>query len=277
MSENNKVPHESGAFHVTGEAKYIDDMLVNERLLHGHVYTSPHAHARVLGFDLSKAKAHSGVFAVLSYKDIPGENQMGPAIHDEVVLAESEVIFVGQAIFLIAAENEETALSAAKLIDIQYEILPAVVTLQDAIDHGEKLQPSRKIAAGDSATALANAQNRISGELEIGAQEHWYLETQVCLCIPGEGSEIQVFSSTQHPSETQALVAEVLHIPKMEVEVQIRRMGGAFGGKETQANHTAIWTALLCQATKRPVKIRLFRDDDQKMTGKRHRFWRGTK
>ncbi len=272
MSENTKVPHESGAYHVTGEATYIDDMLVHARLLHGHVYTSPHAHARVLEFDLSKAKAHPGVFAVLSYQDIPGENQMGPAIHDEVVLAESEVIFVGQAMFLIAAENEETALAAAKLIEVQYELLPAVVTLRDAIDHGEKLQPSRKIAAGDSQTALANAKNRISGELEIGAQEHWYLETQVCLCLPGEGAEIQVFSSTQHPSETQALVAEVLHIPKMEVEVQIRRMGGAFGGKETQANHTAIWTALLCQATKRPVKIRLFRDDDQKMTGKRHRF-----
>jgi xanthine dehydrogenase large subunit len=272
MSTQAHIPHESGAYHVTGEATYIDDMLVNARLLHGHVYTSPHAHARIVSFDLSKAIAHPGIFAVLSYRDIPGENQMGPAIKDEVVLAENEVIFVGQAMFLIAADDEATALSAAKLIDVTYEILPAILTIPDAIAGGEKLQPSRKISAGDSAAAIARATHRFSGELEIGAQEHWYLETQVCLCIPGEGNEIQAFSSTQHPSETQALIAEVLHIPKMEVEVQIRRMGGAFGGKETQANHTAIWTALLCQATRRPVKIRLFRDDDQKMTGKRHRF-----
>lgn len=272
MSENIKIPHESGAYHVTGEATYVDDMLVNTRLLHGHVYTSPHAHARIRAFDLRKAQALPGVHAVLSYKDIRGENQMGPAIKDEVVLAETEVIFVGQAMFLIAADDEATALAAAKLIHVDYELLPAVLTIRDAISHGEKLQPSRTIKAGDSQAALAGSKHRFAGELEIGAQEHWYLETQVCLCVPGEGAEIQVFSSTQHPSETQSLIAEVLHVPKMEVEVQIRRMGGAFGGKETQANHTAIWTALLCQATRRPVKIRLFRDDDQKMTGKRHRF-----
>jgi xanthine dehydrogenase large subunit len=272
MSENTKIPHESGAYHVTGEATYIDDILVDSRLLHGHVYTSPHAHARVLGFDLSLAQGHRGVHAVLSYKDIRGENQMGPAIKDELVLAVDEVIFVGQAMFLIAADDEATAIAAAKLIVVEYELLPAILSIQAAIEGGEKLQPSRKIAAGDSSTALANAPHQFKGLLEIGAQEHWYLETQVCLCIPGEGQEIRAFSSTQHPSETQALIAEVLHIPKMEVEVQIRRMGGAFGGKETQANHTAIWAALLCQATRKPVKIRLFRDDDQKMTGKRHRF-----
>jgi xanthine dehydrogenase large subunit len=272
MQEDIKIPHESGAYHVTGEATYVDDILVNSRLLHGHVVASPHAHARILRYDLSRAKALPGVHAVLSHQDIPGENQMGPAIKDEVVLAEGEVIFVGQAVFLIAADDEATALEAAQLIDVAYEVLPAILTIPDAIARGEKLQPSRKIAKGDSAGALARARNTLSGELEIGAQEHWYLETQVCLCIPGEGKEIQVHSSTQHPSETQALIAEVLHVPKMEVEVQVRRMGGAFGGKETQANHTAIWTALLCQATRRPVKIRLFRDDDQKMTGKRHRF-----
>ncbi len=272
MNQTIKIPHESGAYHVTGAATYIDDMLVNARLLHGHVYTSPHAHARIVSFDLSKAQAYPGVHAVLSHKNIPGENQMGPAIKDELVLAEDVVIFVGQAMFLIAADDEATALAAAKLIAVEYEMLPAVLTIRDAIAHGEKLQPSRKIATGDSRQALDGAQHKIIGELEIGAQEHWYLETQVCLCIPGEGQEMQVFSSTQHPSETQALIAEVLHLPKMEIEVQIRRMGGAFGGKETQANHTAIWAALLCQATHRPVKIRLFRDDDQKMTGKRHRF-----
>lgn len=272
MSDSKKVPHESAAYHVTGEATYIDDMPANTRLLHGHVYTSPHAHARVVSWDLSKAKAHPGVHAVLNYRDIPGENQMGPAIKDEVVLVEDKVIFVGQAMFLIAADDERTALEAASLVEVEYEILPAILSIPEAIAGGEKLQPSRKIATGDSRAAIDAAPNKIEGEIEIGAQEHWYLETQVALCIPGEGREMAVFSSTQHPSETQALVAEVLHIPKMEVEVQIRRMGGAFGGKETQANHVAIWTALLARATGRPVKIRLFRDDDQKMTGKRHRF-----
>ncbi|MFN8393572.1 MAG: xanthine dehydrogenase molybdopterin binding subunit [Bacteroidia bacterium] len=267
-----KVPHESGALHVTGEATYIDDMLVNERLLHGHVYTSPQAHAQVVSFDLSAAKALEGVFAVLSHKDIPGENQMGPAIKDELVLATDKVIFVGQAMFLIAAKDEATALKAASLIQVEYELLPAVLTIRDAMDHGVTLQPSRKISRGDSRKAINGAELKLRGEIEIGAQEHWYLETQVCLCVPGEGREIKAYSSTQHPSETQALIAEVLHLQKNEVEVQIRRMGGAFGGKETQANHTAIWTALLAQATGRPVKIRLFRDDDQKMTGKRHRF-----
>lgn len=266
------IAHESGAFHVTGEAQYIDDMLVNARLLHGHVYTSPHAHAKIKSWNTDKAKAHPGIYAILSHLDIPGENQMGPVIHDEVVLAVDRVENIGQAIFLIAAENEAIALAASKLIEIEYEPLPAILSIETAIKGGEKLQPSRKIAAGDSGKAISEAPNKISGELKIGAQEHWYLETQVCLCIPGEGEEMQVFSSTQHPSETQALISEVLNIPKMEVEVQLRRMGGAFGGKETQANHTAIWTALLAQKTKRPVKIRLFRDDDQKMTGKRHPF-----
>lgn len=272
MSESKKVPHESAAYHVTGEATYIDDILSNERLLHGHVYTSPHAHARVISFDLSKAQAHPGVHAVLCYRDIPGENQMGPAIKDEIVMMEDEVTFIGQAMFLIAADDEPTALAAAELIEVEYELLPAVLTIPDAIANGEKLQPSRKIASGDSKAAIADAKYKIEDQIEIGGQEHWYLETQISLCIPGEGKEMLVLSSTQHPSETQALVAEVLHIPKMEVEVQIRRMGGAFGGKETQANHVAIWTGLLAQATRRPVKIRLFRDDDQKMTGKRHRF-----
>ncbi|MBK6840659.1 MAG: molybdopterin-dependent oxidoreductase [Bacteroidetes bacterium] len=130
----------------------------------------------------------------------------------------------------------------------------------------------RAMQRGDADAALATSPHTINGELETGAQEHWYLETQSCLAIPGEGREMNIYSSTQHPSETQAIVAEVLGIPKNEVVVEIRRMGGAFGGKETQANHTAAWTALLANATGRPVRIRLFRDDDQKITGKRHRY-----
>ncbi|PCJ81130.1 MAG: xanthine dehydrogenase molybdopterin binding subunit [Flavobacteriales bacterium] len=267
-----EVAHESGAYHTTGEAVYIDDMLVNEQLLHGQVVYSPHAHAKIKSFDLSEAQKLPGVHAVLRYKDIPGENQMGPVIHDELVLVKDTVTFIGQAIFLIAADNEEIAIEAEKLIKIEYEPLEPVLSIEDAIDHGKLIQPQRKIETGNVENGLNNSSNIIEGELKIGGQEQWYLETQVCLALPGEGSELKAYSSTQHPSETQALIAEVLGIPRNEVEVEIRRMGGAFGGKETQGNHVAIWASLLAISTGCPVKIRLFRDDDQKMTGKRHRY-----
>ncbi len=265
-------PHESAAKHVTGEAVYIDDMLVNGQLLTGRVVYSPHAHAKIKSYDLSAAKRSPGVLAVLCSKDIPGHNQMGPVVKDELCLAIDEVTFVGQAVFLIAAETEEQCLHAEKLIQIEYEPLEAVLDLETAISKNTLLGPQAKIERGNVEEALASSPHVIRGELRTGAQEHWYLESQVCLCIPGEGREINVFSSTQHPSETQALVAEVLGLGKHEVVVEVRRMGGAFGGKETQGNHTACWTSLLCHATGRPVKIRLFRDDDMIMTGKRHRF-----
>ena len=266
------IAHESGAFHVTGEAKYIDDMLVNEQLLHGRVVYSKVAHGKILSYNIDKAKKLKGVRAILNYKDIPAENQMGPVIHDEVVLAEDTVTFVGQAILLIAAETEEIAIEAEKLIEIKYKELSPILSIQDAIKRGKLIQPARKIETGDVKKGLQNSEHTLKGELEVGGQEQWYLETQIALAMPGEGKELLVYSSTQHPSETQALISEVMGIPKMEVEVQIRRMGGAFGGKETQGNHVAIWACLLSKATGRPVKIRLFRDNDQIMTGKRHRF-----
>jgi xanthine dehydrogenase molybdopterin binding subunit len=268
----NSIPHESGIAHVTGEAVYIDDILVNEQLLIGKVVYSPYAHAKIKSFDLSEAKKVTGVHAVLSYKNIPGHNQMGPVIKDEPVLAENEVTCVGQAVFLIAAETEALCIEADKLIKIEYEPLDAILDIETAIEKNNLLGPPRKMERGDADTALKSSKHVISGELKTGAQEHWYLETQACLCIPGERNEINVFSSTQHPSETQTLVAEVLRINRNEVVVEVRRMGGGFGGKETQGNHVACWSALLCNATKRPVKIRLFRDDDMMMTGKRHRY-----
>lgn len=265
-------PHESAAKHVTGEAVYVDDIPVNDQLLVGRVVYSPHAHARITSFDLAAAKKVSGVHAVLCHSDIPGHNQMGPVVKDELCLAVDTVTFVGQAIFLIAAETEEQCLEAQRRIQITYEPLESILTLEKAIENDTLLGPPAKIERGDVDGALASAPHVIRGELRTGAQEHWYLESQVCLCIPGEGNEISVFSSTQHPSETQHIIADLLGVPNHDVVVEVRRMGGAFGGKETQANHTACWTALLCKATGRPVKIRLFRDDDMIMTGKRHRF-----
>jgi xanthine dehydrogenase large subunit len=269
---NTSIPHDSALKHVSGESVYIDDMPVHSGLLTGRVVYSTQAHARILSLDLEAAKNLPGVHSVLYYKDIPGVNQMGPVIHDEVCLAAEEVICVGQAIVLIAAESEAIAIEAEKLIRIVYEPLEAILDLKTAIAKNSLLAPPRMMKRGDADTALKTAKHVLEGELETGAQEHWYLETHTCLCVPGEHQEITAYSSTQHPSETQAIISEVLGIAKNEVVVEIRRMGGAFGGKETQGNWVAAWAALLCQATRKPVKIRLFRDDDQIMTGKRHPY-----
>ncbi|GAB4371549.1 MAG: xanthine dehydrogenase molybdopterin binding subunit [Calditrichia bacterium] len=266
------IPHESAIHHVTGEAVYVDDMMTNEQLLTGKVVYSPHARARIKSFNLEPARRLPGVHAVLSYRDIPGVNQMGPVIKDEPCLAKSEVNFIGQGVFLIAAQNEEICREAEKRIEVDYEPLEPILSIEQAIAENSALGPWRKIERGEVDSTLRIAPHTIRGELYTGAQEHWYLETQVCLCFPGEGDEIVVYSSTQHPSETQLLVAEVLGIHSKDVVVEVRRLGGGFGGKETQANHYACWTALLSRATGRPVKIRLHRDDDQRMTGKRHPY-----
>jgi xanthine dehydrogenase large subunit len=265
-------PHESAAKHVSGESIYVDDIPTTDQLLTGHVVYSPYAHAQIKSFDLSAAKKLPGIHAVLSARDIPGKNQMGPVIKDEPCLAEKEVEFIGQGIFLLAGENAEICRLAEKLIRIEFEVLEPILDIDTAIARNSYLGEQRTIERGDPQKALQTAPHLLEGELRTGAQEHWYLETQACLCLPGEDKEMFVYSSTQHPSETQLLVAEVLGIPVNEVLVEVRRLGGAFGGKETQANHYACWTALLSRATGRPVKIRLNRDQDQIMTGKRHPF-----
>jgi xanthine dehydrogenase molybdopterin binding subunit len=267
-----QIPHESASKHVSGEAVYIDDIPVSDQLLIGRVVYSPHAHAKIKSFDLNESRKSEGVHAVLFYKDIPGHNQMGPVVDDELCLAIDEVTFVGQAMFLIAAETESQVRTAEKLIKVEYELLDPILTIEQAIEKNNLLGPPRTMQRGDANEALSSAPHVIKGEIRTGAQEHWYLESQISLCIPGEHNEMNVYSGTQNPTETQILVAKVLGVPFNEVVVEIRRMGGAFGGKETQANHIACWSALLAQATKRPVKIRLFRDDDMIMTGKRHRF-----
>lgn len=267
-----EIHHDSAEKHVSGESIYINDMDCGSNMLFGKVLYSPHAHARITSIDTEKASVFPGVCAVLTAEDIPGQNQMGPVVHDEPCLAQDEVTFVGQAIAIIAAQSMDIAQQAAKLIDIQFEELPAITTLEQAMAKGEMLGTPRVIKRGDVSKGFEQSAHRLTGTLLTGAQEHWYLETQSCLCIPGEHNEMNVFSSTQHPSETQAIVAEVLGVTRNEVVVETRRMGGAFGGKETQANHVAAWAALLAKRTRKPVKIHLFRDDDQIMTGKRHPF-----
>jgi xanthine dehydrogenase molybdopterin binding subunit len=263
--------HDSATKHVTGQSVYVNDIEANRQLV-GRVVYSPQAHARISLIDIKTALKLNGVVAILTYRDIPGENQLGPVINDEPCLAENEVTFIGQAIALIAAETEEAAIKAEKLIRIEFEELETILDLHEAIEADSLIAPPRIIECGNVDETLKSAPHVLSGELETGAQEHWYLETQSALAIPGEGKEMLVHASSQNPAETQAIVAEVLGISKNEVDVEVRRMGGGFGGKETQGNHVAAWAALLANATKRPVGIHLFRDDDQKITGKRHRF-----
>jgi len=263
--------HDSAIKHVTGQSVYVNDIVANRQLF-GRVVYSPVAHARIIEINIEAAAKINGVVAILTCKDIPGENQMGPVVNDEPCLATEEVTFIGQAVILIAAETEEAALVAEKLIVIEFEELEAIITLQEAIDKKNLITPPRIIECGNVDEAFKSAQHIISGELETGAQEHWYLETQSALAVPGEGREMLIHASSQNPAETQSVVAEVLGIPKNEVAVEVRRIGGAFGGKETQGNHVAAWAALLAHACHRPVGIHLFRDDDQVITGKRHRF-----
>ncbi len=265
--------HESAEMHVTGRATYVNDMDVSERTLYGRVVYSPYASAKIVKCDVDKAKSLKGVHAILTHRDIPGANQMGPVFHDEPCLAVNEVCAIGQAIVLIAAENEETAIEAEKLLEITYNPLKPVLDINTAKAKNSFIAPTRKIERGDVNKGFQKSEHIITGELYTGAQEQWYLETQSALCIPGEGREMMVYASSQNPAETQAIVAEVLGVPKNEVVCEVKRMGGGFGGKETQGNHVAAWAALMAKATGCAVKMQLFRDDDQKITGKRHPFY----
>lgn len=266
-----KIHHESAIQHVTGEAVYAGD-IVHAEMLVGSVVYSPHAHAEIIDYDLTEAMKVPGVRAILDHIKIPGQNQLNPSANDEPCLAAGRVLCVGQAVFLIAADTLAAAIEAEKKIKIHYKPLKAVLSIDEAIAASSILAPTRKIETGDPDGAMNNATHVIEGVLKTGAQEHWYLETQAAVCIPGENRRMIVLASSQNPTETQFVVAEVLGLQANEVVCEVKRMGGGFGGKETQGNHVAAWAALLADATRCPVKLVLFRDDDQKMTGKRHRF-----
>lgn len=264
------LPHDDALHHVTGAARYVSDLYFKD-MLTGIVLCSPYPHARIGNVETARAKALPGVHAVLLACDIPGHNQMGPVVADEPCLAEGETLFRGQAVALIAADTEEIAREAASLIRLEYTPLPAILDIPQARAAASFMGQLRTICQGRPEAILREMPYQLGGSLFTGAQEHWYLETQACLCRPEE-HEMLVLSSTQHPSETQALVAEVLGIKRHAVRVEVTRLGGAFGGKETQANHLACWSALLAHHTRRPVKMVLHREEDMSMTGKRHPF-----
>jgi len=264
------LPHESALRHVTGDAVYIDDMPMPPGALHGVPLASLHAHARILRRDASKACAVPGVHAVLFADDIPGENQMGPVIHDEPLLATDQVFAVGQLVAVVFAETRAAALRALALVEVDYEPLSAVVDLDQAIANEQFFGETHRIERGRVDAQLQAAPHRLTGELRAGGQEHFYLETHASVALPGEDRALTVYSSTQHPSETQALVAHVLGWPIHRVVVVCPRMGGGFGGKETQASHWACLAALGAYVTGRPAKLWLDRDQDMSLTGGRH-------
>ena len=266
--------HDSAGLHVQGSATYIDDIREPEGLVHVYPgFAKDGAHGAIRAIDLEPVKACPGVIAVLTAKDIPGINDASPSVGGDPILADGKIMFHGQVIFAVVAESRETARRAARLAKIDIQVEKPAVTVEDALaaetrDVGEPYAFLRR----DPAKAIASAPHQLSESFRIGGQEHFYLEGQVSLAIPEEHGAVTVHCSTQHPSEVQHLVAHMLHVPAALVTVECRRMGGAFGGKESQAAQWACLAALAARLTGRPAKCRLDRDEDMIMTGKRHDF-----
>jgi len=266
------LPHDSAEGHVAGSARYADDMPEPNGMLHLAFGTSSEANAAIVAIDLSAVRTAPGVVAVFTAADIPGDNNVAPVFADDRLLADGEVLYVGQPIFLVAATSAKAARVAARLGKVDYAPRPAILTIAEALEAGAYIEESQRMARGDPAAALAGAAHRLQGSLEMGGQEQFYLEGQISIATPGEGRQIHILASTQHPSEIQHLVAHMLNLSHAEVTIEVRRMGGAFGGKETQACLFAAAAALVAAKTRRPAKFRVDRDDDIMITGKRHDF-----
>jgi xanthine dehydrogenase large subunit len=263
--------HDSAIRHVTGSAAYVDDLREPAGTLHVAVGGAPAACGDITRIDLDAVRGAPGVVAVLTAADIPGRNDVSPVMGDDPMFADGRVGFHGQVVFAVAAESRDQARRAVRLAKIEIAAEAPVVTVDEALAADTHILPDSTFARGDCAAALTSAPARIEGALRIGGQEHFYLEGQVALAIPGE-DDMMVHSSTQHPSEVQGIVAHVLGLPNAAVTVEVRRMGGGFGGKETQAAQWAAIAGLAARVTGRPCKLRLDRDDDMVMTGKRHDF-----
>ncbi len=267
------VRHDSASGHVTGAAIYIDDIPQVPGALEAALVLSPHPHARIKSIDLSAALAAEGVVAAVTAQDIPGRNDIAPIRTDEPLLASGIVEHEGQVVVAIAATTLDLARAAAKLVKVDYEVLPPVLSVQEAAEKESLVAPVQKMQRGDIEAALKSAKHRLNGDFHCGGQDHFYLEGQIAVATPGEGRDFHIFSSTQHPTEVQHGVAHVLGIPFNAVTVEVRRMGGGFGGKESQPTIIAGVAALLAWKTRKPVKLRLPRDDDMRATGKRHPFY----
>jgi xanthine dehydrogenase large subunit len=272
------LPHESATLHVTGSAAYTDDIPEPIGTLHAALGLSPVAHGRLQGVDVAALRALPGVVAVFTAADIPGENNWGANVHDDPILADGTLAYLGQPVYAVVATSRDAARAAAAQARkvIACEALPPVLDLRAAHAAGQYVLPpshlTRATHAGGVAGAMAEAPHRLAGSFSLGGQEQFYLEGQISFALPQDDGGLLVHCSTQHPSEMQALVAHALSLPAHLVQVSCRRMGGGFGGKESQSAPFACVAALAARALNRPVKLRLDRDDDFLITGRRHGF-----
>lgn len=264
--------HESAVAHVSGTAVYTDDQREPAGMLSLYPVLSPHTRATITKLDIAPAYEVEGCVTVLTAEDVPGENNTGVIVHDEVLLPTGEVSYYGQVVAWSVGETEAAARVAAANVVVEYEPLPAIKTVKDAIAADSYHSDPQFIRRGDPDAALAQAEHTFTGEVEIGGQDHFYLETQVSWAIPDGEGNLQLYTSTQHPTETQEIVARVLGLPKNRVVCTCLRMGGGFGGKESQANPFASAAALATYKTGRPARVRLRRHHDMLITGKRHGF-----
>jgi len=272
-TNNNSHPHESAHLHVSGEAIYVDDIGEVSGTLFAALGLSERPHALITSVDLSAVKSAPDVIAVLTAKDIPGENECGPIVKDDPILADKVVQYVGQPIFVVVAKSYMAARRAAILARIKYEDLPAIMTPQEAKQQASFVVPPMQLLRGEPANKLELAPHRTAGKFFVGGQEQFYLEGQISYAIPKEDNGILVYCSTQHPTEMQHLIAHSTKRDFNQVHIETRRMGGAFGGKESQSGLFACVAAICADQLQRPVKLRLDRDDDFLITGKRHCFY----
>ncbi|MBM3358706.1 MAG: xanthine dehydrogenase molybdopterin binding subunit [Betaproteobacteria bacterium] len=267
-----ELAHESAPLHVSGEALYVDDVPLPSGTLHAALALSRIAHGRIRTMDLRAVRAAPGVVAVATVADVPGENNYGPVLKDDPIFTDDLVQYAGQPMFAVAATSHHAARRAAALAQIEYEPLPAILNVRSALAAGSFVLPSQSLRRGDPRAMLPRARHRLRGSLTIGGQDHFYLEGQIAAALPQENGAMLVLSSTQHPTEVQHLVAHALGRRAHDVTVRCRRMGGGFGGKESQPALFACAAAILAAKTGRPVKLRADRDDDMLATGKRHDF-----
>ncbi len=273
MSVTKPLPHDAAPLHVAGAARYVDDIPTPKGALHLAFGLSPIAKGTITTMDLSAVKAADGVVMVMTAQDLPFANDVSPSIHDEPLLSDGTVHYIGQPVFLVVASSHLAARKAARLGKMDFDEDTPILTVEEALAANSRFEDGPRIyAKGDADAAISGAAHVIEGAFELGGQEHFYLEGQAALAVPNEGADMLVHSSTQHPTEIQHKVADALGVPMHAVRVETRRMGGGFGGKESQGNALAVACAVAARATGKACKMRYDRDDDMIITGKRHAF-----
>ncbi|TMV09964.1 xanthine dehydrogenase molybdopterin binding subunit [Ruegeria sediminis] len=273
MTVSKPLPHDAAPLHVSGTARYVDDIPAPKGTLHLAFGLSPIAKGRITAMDLSDVKAAPGVVMVMTAGDLPFANDVSPSIHDEPLLSDGAVNYVGQPVFLVVATSHLAARKAARLGKVEYDEETPILTIEEALAADSRFEEGPRIyRKGDAEAAIAGSAHVIEGSFELGGQEHFYLEGQAALAVPNEGGDMLVHSSTQHPTEIQHKVADALGVPMHAVRVETRRMGGGFGGKESQGNALAVACAVAARATGKSCRMRYDRDDDMVVTGKRHAF-----